>query len=101
MSTPEPAPDPPPRRKPLVRLWLVSLLLFAGGFAGKLVMEGGKPPDQGYPLVMLWQMGWYAAGLVAWFWWACAQSALDKLGCGVGLGLAIGAVLAVLSSSPK
>lgn len=94
-------PDPTPARKPLVRLWLVSLLLFAGGFVGKLVMEGGKGPDQGYPLVMLWQMGWYGAGLLVWLWWWNAQARGETLGCWIGLGLAVAAVIAVMSSSPK
>lgn len=63
--------------------------------------EGGYPPDQGYPTEVLWQLGWYAAGLAVWFWWACAQRAVDKLGCGVGFGLVVVAVLTVLSSVPK
>ena len=92
--------EPPPKRDPRVRLWLVSLLLFAAGVTGKLVLEGGKPPDQGYPLVMLWQAGWFAAGLVVWVWWAFSQRAADKLGCWVGAALVAFAVLAVLSSSP-
>lgn len=88
------------RPRPLVRLWLVSLLLFVSGFVGKLVMEGEKPPEQGYPVVILWQVGWYAAGLVVWLCWCGTQAAKGKGGCWIGVVLAIAAVLAVMSSSP-
>lgn len=102
MDTPDPIPNEPrPRGNPLVRLWLVSLLLFAGGFVGKLVMEGGKPPDQGYPGVMMWQMGWYAAGLVVWLWWCNTQARGWKWGYPLGLAFTLAALLAVCSSSPK
>lgn len=100
MPSTQPDPDAP-RRPAMARLWLVSLLLFAGGFVGKLVLEAQPGAADGYIVTMLWQMGWYAAGLVVWVWWACTQHAADKLGCGVGLGLAVAAALAVLSSSPK
>ena len=100
MTPPEPIAEQP-RRKPRVRLWLVSLLVLGGGFVGRVVMEGGKPPDQGYPLVMLWQMGWYAAGLVVWFWWWSTQIRKEKTGCWIGIALAFAAVFAVVSSSPK
>jgi hypothetical protein len=100
MGVPEP-PAEPPRRKPLVRLWLVAVLLFAAGFVGKRVLEAQPGTADGYIVTILWQMGWYAAGLVAWFWWACTQSAADKLGCGVGLGLMVAATFDVMSSCPK
>lgn len=88
-----------PARRPPVRLWLVSLLLFAGGFVGKLVLEGGGRPGQGYPVVVLWQIGWYAAGLVTWFVWWSATGA-RKWGW-VGAAMAVFAVIAACSSSPK
>lgn len=94
-------PEPPPKRPPLVRLWLVSLLLFAAGFVGTRVLQAQPGAANGYLVTMLWQMGCYAAGLVVWFWWAGTRAAVDKFGCGVGFGLALGAAVDVLSSSPK
>ncbi len=93
--------EPPAKHPPRVRLWLVSLLLFAAGFVGKLVLEGGKPPDQGYPVVMLWQTGWYAGGLVAWVWWASTRPVGETVGCWAGAALVAFAVVAVMFSSPK
>ncbi len=97
----EPKPITESTRRPFARLWLVSLLLFASGFVGKRVLETQPGAADGYVVTMLWGIGWYTAGLVAWFWWACTQSAADKLGCGVGLGLIIAAAFDVMSASPK
>ncbi len=93
--------EPPAKRPPRVRLWLVSLLLFAVGFTGKLVLEAQPGAADGYIVTMLWQMGWYAAGLVVWFWWASTRPTEEKVGCWVGAVLIAFAGLAVLSSSPK
>lgn len=93
-------PPAPKRPRPLVRLWLVSLLLFVGGFAGKLVMEAQPGATDGYIVTMLWQMGWYAAGLVMWLWWCNTQPQESKAGCWIGVVLVVGAVFAVMSSSP-
>jgi hypothetical protein len=88
------------RRPPVPRLWLVSLLLYACGFVGKWVMERGGGPVEGYPVVMLWQMGWYAAGLMTWWAWWNTRSGKGKAGCWVGIVLTIAAVFAAMSSSP-
>jgi hypothetical protein len=100
MTSPDP-PDRSPRRRPLVRLWLVAVLLFAAEFVGRAVLATQPGAADGYVVTMLWQMGWYAAGLVVWFWWASTRPVGEKVGCWVGAVLIAFAVLAVLSSSPK
>jgi hypothetical protein len=82
-------------------LWLFSLLLFAAGFGGKLVLEAQPGAAEGYIITMLWQLGWYASGLVTWFWWANTRPVGERGGCWVGGVLISFAVLAVLSSGPK
>lgn len=92
------------RPEPRVRLWVVSLALFAGGFASRVAARVFVDNVAwSYPLEVGIQWYAYLAGLTVWVGWLVMQATPGRrgLGCMFGLLLAAAAFVAVLSSIPK
>jgi hypothetical protein len=92
------------RVRPRIRLWVVSLALFVGGFAARVVANA-KVDDVGstYPAVVSLQGLAYMAGFAFWVAWLEWQAGPGRTmpGCLVGVALAVFSFLALLSSIPK
>lgn len=87
-----------------IRLWIVSLALFAAGFAGRLVANAGVDNVAwSYPIEV--EVQWYAywAGLVVWMLWLALQAGRKWTapGCFTGVLLAVASFIALISSIPK
>jgi hypothetical protein len=94
----------PRPHRPKLRLWVISLLLFAGGFAGRVATNAWIDNiAYSYPLEVGIHFLAYGAGLAVWgSWWALqAQPDRRGLGCLLGLVLAAAAFITILSSVPK
>jgi hypothetical protein len=93
-----------PLRRTKLRLWVVSLALFVGGFASRLALDAQGDVGSSYPAAVAIQWYAYGAGLVVWAAWWALQAPPGRgsaLGCLAGVLLAIASLFAVISSIPK
>lgn len=87
-----------------VRLWIVSLALFGGGFIARIVLELDDNVGFTYPAAVELQGYCYLGGLLMLLLWTVAQahSILQRL---IGVALLVlssfVSLLAILSSVPK
>ena len=92
------------RRWYFVRLWVISLALFACGFIGRLVLDWQGETAYSYPIAVELQMYWYTAGLFVLLLWIIGQAGSVRVGiisCVAWFVLAFALALAILSSIPK
>jgi hypothetical protein len=92
-----------PSRGPRLRLWLVALTLFAGGFAARLILDAQEAGAFSYPYAIVFQVWTYGLGLAVWAMWCATRVTPGRYagGCLLGLLLAIAAFVAILTSIPK
>jgi hypothetical protein len=86
------------------RLWLISLIFFAGGLFGSMWVNAGvENIAWSYPIEV--EIQWYAywAGLITWMLWLAVQAErrLVPLGCFIGIVLAVASLIAIISAIPK
>lgn len=87
-----------------VRLWLVSLACFAGGYVGSLAVNAGVGNvGWSYPIEVEIQWYSYLAGLATWLLWLALQAEwrLVPLGCLIWVVLAVASFIFLISSIPK
>lgn len=86
-----------------VRLWAVSIVLFVGGFVGRLVVDAQGDVAYSYQYAVDLQCCAYGAGLYLLGMWAVLAVWRDRwtTGCAIWIVVAFASAIAVLSSVPK